>query len=91
VTNLTINSAAVDTTFDVQSTAAGTPLFINAGMGREPTEFTEWTHVNGGDTVNTFVVGDKGSVKDVRSQLTLHGSSSTRCWWMTRRPPCRIC
>jgi hypothetical protein len=76
VTNLTINSAPVDTRFDVQSTAAGTPLTINASTGQEPTDFPKLTHMNGGDTVNTFVVGDKGSIKKVRSQLTLHGSSS---------------
>jgi hypothetical protein len=76
VANLIINSAPVDTRFDVQSTAAGTPLTINARTGHEPTDFTKWTHVNGGDTVNTVMVGDKVSVKTVRSQLTLHGSSS---------------
>jgi hypothetical protein len=58
VTALTVNGAPVDSTFNVQSTPAGMPVKITAGGGG--------TH--------QFVVGANGSVKNIRSQLTLSGN-----------------
>jgi hypothetical protein len=63
VAKMTINGGPVDTTFVVKSTPAGTPLTITASTD-------QWL-----DTVNHFVVGDNGSVKNIRSQLTFNGSS----------------
>ncbi len=61
VSSLTINSAPVDTSFYLYSTATGAPVTINTATD--------------GTTTNTFKVGHKHTVKEIRSQLTLNGSS----------------
>jgi hypothetical protein len=58
VTALTINGAPVDSSFNVQSTPAGMPVKITVGSGG--------TH--------QFIVGANGSVKNIRSPLTLSGN-----------------
>jgi hypothetical protein len=74
VASVTINGGAADTTFNVQATAAGTPLTINAKTGLRPTSFASFTGVSGGLTANQFVVGSLGTVKNVHSLLILNGS-----------------
>jgi hypothetical protein len=74
VAGVTINGGGADTTFNVQATAAGTPLTINAKTGARPVSFTNFTGVLGGLTANQFVVGSLGTVKNVHSRLTLNGS-----------------
>jgi hypothetical protein len=65
VSALTINGGQADNSFVVQSTPAGTPLTINGSTGQR---------VKTGDpTVNQFTVGS-GTVKTIRSPLTLNGS-----------------
>jgi hypothetical protein len=58
VSALTINGAPVPSTFDVWSTPVGVPVKINGAAG----------------TTNQFVVGMNGSVKNIRSRLTLNGA-----------------
>jgi hypothetical protein len=57
VSSLTIDGGTISSSFNLQSTAAGVPVTINAGPA-----------------VSQFSVGGNGSVKNIRSQLTLHGS-----------------
>jgi hypothetical protein len=57
VGQLTINGAPVDTTFNVQSTASGTPLTVNASsQGKQ-----------------AFTIGNKGSVHGIASRVALLG------------------
>jgi hypothetical protein len=74
VASVAINSGAADTTFNVQATAAGTAVTINARTGVRPTAFAGFTGVLGGLTTDQFVVGSLGTVKNVHSRLTLNGS-----------------
>jgi hypothetical protein len=70
VTALTLDGGPIDTTVNVQSTLAGMPLIVNTSKGfREATIGSK-----GGGTVNQFIVGANGSVKNIHSQLTLNGS-----------------
>src|SRR5262249_13598040 len=62
VSSLALQGGPVETAFQVQSTSAGAPVTVNSSSG--------------GGTVNRFVVGAGGSVKNIRSQLTLNGSGS---------------
>jgi hypothetical protein len=57
VTALTINGAPVPSTFNVWSTPAGVPVKVNGAAG----------------ATNQFGVGVSGSVKNIRSQLTING------------------
>jgi hypothetical protein len=69
-TSLTIAGSPVDSTFAVQSTPTGMPVAITGSTGsRVSVPGIPW-----GPTVNQFIVGLNGSVKNIRSQLTLNGS-----------------
>jgi hypothetical protein len=68
--SLTIASSPVDSTFTVQSTPTGMPVAITGSTGPR----VSVPGIPGGPTVNQFIVGFNGSVKNIRSQLTLNGS-----------------
>jgi hypothetical protein len=72
VTGITLDGPAVDSYYTVASTKAGAPVTINSQTGDKP-----WIL---GDperpTWNRFQVGTTGSVKSIRSALTLNGASS---------------
>jgi hypothetical protein len=68
VKSLALHGGSIDTTFKVQSTPAGVPVTISAGSRIQPVT------VGGSALVNQFIVGVNGSVKQVRSSLTLLGS-----------------
>jgi hypothetical protein len=70
VTSLAIDGGPISSTFNVQSTPLNVPVTVNTSTG--PRAVTGGS--NGGGTVNQFVVGVNGSVKNIRSQLTLNGS-----------------
>jgi hypothetical protein len=69
--SLTIAGSPVDSTFFVQSTPAGMPVAITGSTGSR----VSVPGIPGGPTVNQFIVGLNGSVKNIRSQLTLNGSA----------------
>jgi hypothetical protein len=75
IKSLTLDGGPIDSTFNLQSTASGVPVTITAMPGNRPTMLT----TPGGSTVNHFVVGGNGSVKNIRSQLkiTAGGTSDT--------------
>jgi hypothetical protein len=64
-----IQGGAINSTFDVQSTPVGTPVAIHGGL---QVGFRGYPIPGAG---NQFVVGLNGSVKNIRSQLTLIGGS----------------
>jgi hypothetical protein len=68
--SLTIAGSPVDSTFTVQSTPTGMPVAITGSTGFR----VSVPGTPGGPTVNQFIVGLNGSVKNIRSPLTLHGS-----------------
>jgi hypothetical protein len=68
VASLRLDTGAVDTSFGISSTPAGTPLTINTQSGDRPATFRP-RHA-GGTTANQFQV----AVKNLHSVLTLHGS-----------------
>jgi hypothetical protein len=68
--SLTIAGSSVDSTFTVQSTPTGMPVAITGSTGSR----VSVPGIPGGPTVNRFIVGLNGSVKNIRSQLTLNGS-----------------
>jgi hypothetical protein len=67
VSGITLDGGAVDTSYSVASTAAGTPVTINGNTGDRPF---------GGQTVNQFQLGSGGSVKNIRSLVTVQGSGT---------------
>jgi hypothetical protein len=71
--SLTIAGGPVDSTFAVQSTPTGMPVAITGRTGSR----VAVPGTPGGPTVNRFFVGLNGSVKNIRSQLTLNGSALT--------------
>jgi hypothetical protein len=72
VSGITLDGGAVDSSYTVWSTAAGTPVTINGNTGDRP-----WGNPHSsGPTVNQFQLGG-GSVKNIRSLVTLQGSGTT--------------
>jgi hypothetical protein len=75
VSALRIDGGAIDSTFTVASTAAGTPVTINASTGDRPETFKPRDQRERA-TINQFQVGN-GTVQNIRSALTLHASGAT--------------
>jgi hypothetical protein len=67
--SISIQGGPINSTFNVQSTLAGTPVTIHGGRQVGFRGFP----IPG--AANQFIVGVNGSVKNIRSQLTLIGSS----------------
>jgi hypothetical protein len=74
VASLRIDAGAVDTSFLVSSTAAKTPVTINASSGARPGTFKP-AHAPG-TTTNQFQVGS-GTVQAIRSSVTLNGTAAS--------------
>jgi hypothetical protein len=71
VSSLTIDGGPIASTFNVQSTPKSMPVTINGSAGKI---FQRLKTVS---TTNLFSVGANGSVKDIRSKVTLNGGSPT--------------
>jgi hypothetical protein len=71
VSSLTIDGGPIASTFNVQSTPKGMPVTINGSAGKI---FQRLKTVS---TTNQFNVGANGSVKNIRSHVTLNGSNTT--------------
>jgi hypothetical protein len=72
VASLTVDGGPVASSFNVQSTPVGVPVTVNGSTGTIAS--SNGVKLTQTSTVNQFSVGANGSVKNVRSQLTLHGS-----------------
>jgi hypothetical protein len=72
VKRLTIVGGPVDGSFNVQSTPTGIPVAITGSTGSR----VAVPGTLGGPTVNRFILGLNGSVKNIRSALTLNASSA---------------
>jgi hypothetical protein len=69
VKSISIQGGAINSAFNVQSTPAATPVTIHAGLQ------TGFRGIPIPGAANAFIVGLNGSVKNIRSQVTLIGAN----------------